>query len=24
VMEKGVGTFLHDPAKAARERVFRH
>jgi hypothetical protein len=24
VMEKGVGAFLHDPAKAPRERVFRH
>ena len=24
VMEKGVGAFLHDPGKAAAERVFRH
>ena len=24
VMEKGVGAFLHDPGKAARERVFTH
>jgi len=24
VMEKGVGAFLHDPAKAPRERVFAH
>jgi hypothetical protein len=24
VMEKGVGAFLHDPAKAPPERVFRH
>jgi hypothetical protein len=24
VMEKGVGAFLHDPGKAAPERVFRH
>ncbi len=24
VMEKGIGAFLHDPAKAPAERVFRH